>query len=855
MAEITEVIHKISYEVNDDALVKQYEQVLKLSQYLDKMSASAAKSGVAAKGMGKSFGKAFGKANWVGLAVEAGKILAKVAEQSVKAALAAEDVEIAFGNLNKPLLLDELRKQTQGLISDVELMQQAVNANNLGLNVEQLGTALHYAQIEAKATGRSVEELANELKVGLSTGSDRILENMGVNVKRINIEFKNTGDYASAAAKVINEQLQESGGNVATYGDEVDKLSAKWENLKVKIGKELLNPDSYLYKGILATNPLTLPLAIHIHQANAQRRHYKKSIASFDEYIKEYHKRDKNGKLQLLNTIANYSADLEKREKAEHDKGITRWRGYYANLRGLVENFYRQTIDTETKKTITSLNSLNQQIKILTDQRSKQDIGSDKFKNTTKEIERIQAQIDEALGRNRKGGGKTSDDIYNGQQAAIDKEAAHLQKTDEQLKTILADKIELEKKYKELYESDIESGRKISEEERQQREESYNDALERLNYREEVRLNQLDQDAINKKIQLAKTKKKIDDAAVLEQELLQSKYKASVLEKQGAEFNADRYEEPLRLKTLSEFQREQALQPQNLEKVGEPENPLKQMERDAEERKKKLEALKESYKEFGDAVKKVFDEIHEAQISKLDKEVEQRKASVAKAEKLAERGNSELLRIEEERLQKAEAARAKAAQKQMQLNALLQASNAALALTEAIVAVAKAAGGGDAYTVLPRIIAAVGGMVAGVVTLTNAFGDAASESFATGVVDYKGVGGPRDDKNWVRISSGESIITAAGTQKNRALLEAINDGAMFHHINAALPLTIPQFSQPSIVNNSYATNADLKVVSKKLDDVVGAIEDNRMKQNIFFNEQGVGVMTERAVRKNKRRFK
>ena len=855
MADITEVIHKISYEVNDEALVKQYEQVLKLSQYLDKMSASAKKSGVAATGMGKAFGKAFGKANWASLAVEAGKILAKVAEQSIKAALAAEDVEIAFNNLNNSFLLDKLREQTQGLISDVELMKQAVNTNNLGLSVEQLGVALHYAQIEAKATGRNVEELTNEMLVALSTKSDVILKNMGVNVQQVNVGFKNTGNYASAAAKVINEQLEQSGGNVATYGDEIDKLTAKWENLELKIGKELLNPDSYLYKGILAANPITLPFAIHIHQANAQRRHYKKSIESFDEYIKEYHKRDENGKLQLLNTIANYSADLEKREKAEHDKGITRWRGYYANLRGLVEHFYEETIDKENQKTITSLNSLNAQINILKEQRNKQDIGSEKFNDTTKEIDRIQGIINNALGRDQKTGGKTAGDVYRDQQGAIDKEAGQLKNTDEQLKQLLADKIALEKKYKELYESDIKAGKKISVEERQQREEDYSEELERINHREQVRLNKLEQDTLNKKIKLAKTKKNDDDAAILEQELLQSKYKASTLEREGAQLLADRFEEPLRLKTFSEFQREQALQPKKLEKIDEPESPFKQMEKDAEERKKKLEALKESYQEFGEAVKKIFEEINKAQLEKLDKEIEKRKESVAKAEKLAERGNSELLRIEEERLQKAEAAREKAAQRQMQLNALLQASNAALALTEAIVAVAKAAGGGDAYTVLPRIIAAVGGLVAGVVTLTNAFGDAASESFATGVVDYKGVGGPKDDKNWVRISSGESVITADGTQKNRALLEAINEGAVFHHISSALPFTIPQFSQPSIANNSYASSTELKTVSRKLDAVVGAIEDNKLKQNIFFNEQGVGLMTERAIRKNKRRFK
>lgn len=51
-----------------------------------------------------------------------------------------------------------------------------------------------------------------------------------------------------------------------------------------------------------------------------------------------------------------------------------------------------------------------------------------------------------------------------------------------------------------------------------------------------------------------------------------------------------------------------------------------------------------------------------------------------------------------------------------------------------------------------------------------------SQSFATGVIDYKGKGSTTSDSNTVRISNRESIITAEGTLKNKGALEYANKG-------------------------------------------------------------------------------
>lgn len=272
-------------------------------------------------------------------------------------------------------------------------------------------------------------------------------------------------------------------------------------------------------------------------------------------------------------------------------------------------------------------------------------------------------------------------------------------------------------------------------------------------------------------------------------------------------------------------------------------------------REKRKEEMKEriaEYKNFAEEAIKAINAVYEAQMKVLDKEIELRKERVSQAEKLAERGNTEILRLEKEQLDKAQAEREKKARQQMQLNALLQASNQAVALSEAIGAIVSAAAKGDPYTIALRVAAAVAALVAGIASLSGAFSKA--NAFADGVVDFRGKGGPRDDANWVRISSGESVITAEGTRNNRHLLEAINDGAKLQFMNPALAYTMPVFANPQYSTQGYASTYDLKVVESKLDGVINAIEDNRMKQNIFFNEHGVGIMTERAIRKDRKKW-
>lgn len=272
------------------------------------------------------------------------------------------------------------------------------------------------------------------------------------------------------------------------------------------------------------------------------------------------------------------------------------------------------------------------------------------------------------------------------------------------------------------------------------------------------------------------------------------------------------------------------------------EEKQKEEEETAARRKQNtLDAISD-YQTLAQSVADAYNTIVQVQINALDKEIAIREKRVEAAQKLAERGNVEALRMEEERLRQVQNMREQFARRQ-------QIVNSAITVSNAIAAVARAALEGGGFGSAATIAALIAALAAGYAAVSSM----SSDAFADGVVDYKGKGGPREDANWVRISSGESVITADGTKANRHILEAINSGAQFKLMNPALPYTMPMFRSPD-GSGVYASAQDLGALESKLDNVVNAIEDNRLRQNIYFNEHGVGIMTEKAMRRDRRRW-
>ena len=166
--------------------------------------------------------------------------IAAAAQESVELAKQAEGIELAFNRLDKPGLLEKLRQETHGAVSDLTLMTQAVKFKDFNLPIEQLGTYLAYAQQKAKDTGQDLGYLVDSIVTGLGRQSLPILDNLGLSATEIRAEMAKSGDMFTAVANIIKKNMTEAGEYTETAADRAAQAAARLENAEVQLGKELL---------------------------------------------------------------------------------------------------------------------------------------------------------------------------------------------------------------------------------------------------------------------------------------------------------------------------------------------------------------------------------------------------------------------------------------------------------------------------------------------------------------------------------------------------------------------------------------------------------------------------------------
>lgn len=191
----------------------------------------------------------FAVTNFFGLEDGISGIISKVqllAQESMEVAKNAEGIELAFNRINKPGLLDNLRKATHGTIDDIQLMQQAVKFQNFNLPVEQLGKLLAFAQQTAKDTGESIDYMTNSIVDGLTRQSPKILDNLGLSAQKIKEKTAETGDFVQGVISIVDERMKEMGDYTETAADRAARATANVTNAQMELGKQLLPVRSQL---------------------------------------------------------------------------------------------------------------------------------------------------------------------------------------------------------------------------------------------------------------------------------------------------------------------------------------------------------------------------------------------------------------------------------------------------------------------------------------------------------------------------------------------------------------------------------------------------------------------------------
>lgn len=243
---------------------------------------------------------------------------------------------------------------------------------------------------------------------------------------------------------------------------------------------------------------------------------------------------------------------------------------------------------------------------------------------------------------------------------------------------------------------------------------------------------------------------------------------------------------------------------------------LKIIEEDKLKRLQAIDELKNAVLDFS----KTFSD---AQVAQTEAAISAQEKRVAAAEKIAEKGNAEILETEQKKLDALNKQRADFVRQQQSLAAIEITANAAIAVAKA------AADGGAAapFTIAATLVA----LAAGLVT-ARAQAQAALSGFAEG--GYTGDGGKFQPAGMVH--KGEFVITAEKTRKFRPLLESIHSGR--------IPNLGKGLAEKMVVINNRSTDEKLSKIEKAIREQNGL--------NLSIDERGINGIVSRLSYKEQR---
>lgn len=249
LARLKSIIEVSSNPARVAALSAQYKQ---LKSQLDQATKAAFENSKAIKQQSASIKDATQNFGQLFTAVKtfiAAGIVREVLQTSLEMAKLAGNVEGVSRAFNRAfpdakLLMADLRKATHGTITDFELMQRTLQAKNLGISVEHLGTLFEFAATRAQQTGESVDYLVDSIVTGIGRKSSLKLDNLGLSTTRLKEQFdgvaiasKSVADVTKGITEIARVELAKMGGYAETSATKVDQLTVAWKELRVELSK------------------------------------------------------------------------------------------------------------------------------------------------------------------------------------------------------------------------------------------------------------------------------------------------------------------------------------------------------------------------------------------------------------------------------------------------------------------------------------------------------------------------------------------------------------------------------------------------------------------------------------------
>lgn len=398
------------YIVKTDQAIKNLDKLEKEVKDLSKQGKKAAKDIEGNfKKTSSSLVSQFSKVG-VALGVAFGaQQLISFGKEAVIVAAKAEGINTAFNKLNKASLLDDLRRATRGTVTDLQLMQSAVKANNFKVPLDKLAGFFKFATNRALETGESVDYLVDSIINGIGRKSSLVLDNLGISATELQEEMKKTGDFGEAAGNIIARELEKAGDVADTTTVKFAQLSTALENFKVDFGAELIDIFSELNNEVSKTSELlgfegVDAGSIILEGVSNVIKDMLSPITALNWILQK--------NIEAFNALKGELSpeDLEKQEKAVNDLANA-----FAGMRKAIDEG-KESIEEIDEVQIEVIKNLKFYNDLITELKTKQ-----KDANTTRaEVRQLEDDINEAirqrlilLGRLREVGGDSMEEIQS----------------------------------------------------------------------------------------------------------------------------------------------------------------------------------------------------------------------------------------------------------------------------------------------------------------------------------------------------------------------------------------------------------------------------------------------------------
>lgn len=221
------------------------QQLDAYNKSLLEVSKNTKQTSISTQQMAKGFGDVYTAARLFIAAGFAREIL-NVSLEMAKLSGNVEGVQKAFNRLpGATLLLKSLQDATHGTVTDLELMQKALQAQNFRIPLKDLGTLLEFAAAKAQQTGQEVNHLVDYIVSGIGYRSIKRLDDLGFTANRVrdalggvSLQAATMQQVMTAVTTLMNEDLAKTGGFVETSKQAVEQLGVAWHELGVEVSKQ-----------------------------------------------------------------------------------------------------------------------------------------------------------------------------------------------------------------------------------------------------------------------------------------------------------------------------------------------------------------------------------------------------------------------------------------------------------------------------------------------------------------------------------------------------------------------------------------------------------------------------------------